>query len=296
MTEPVRPVFEPVIEASAAAELGERPIWDDETNEVVWVDIAQGIIHRQTPGAADRPIRLDTTVGAVGLRTGGGYVAAAGTCFLLLDADGELTQPPIPLPGLTASVSFNDGAVDAAGRFWAGTSSTIGQPAAAALYCLEPDGAVRTVMTGVTESNGLAWSPEGSTLYYVDSGLPEVGAWDFDPVSGEPGNRRTFARFTELEGIPDGLTADASGNLWVALWGGGVVLCYSAGGRLICRIEFPVSRVTCAGFGGETLTDLYVTTAWEGASAAERAEQPAAGHLFRVNSAGRGLPTNRFRG
>lgn len=284
------------VAVAAGAELGERPIWDDRTGELVWVDILAGIVHRQTPGGGDRPISLATTVGAVGLRAGGGYVCAAGTTFLLLDEDGLPSEPPISLPTDCGAVAFNDGAVDAAGRFWAGTSSLTGDRDAAALYCLEPDGSVRTVFTGVTESNGLAWSPDSRTLYYVDSGDQDVSAWDFDPVTGIPSNERVFVSITTADGTPDGLTIDAAGNLWVALWEGSAVRCYSPSGLLLESLAVPVSRVTCVGFGGENLTDLYVTTAWEGATPAERASEPLAGHLFVTSVFGPGAPANRFRG
>lgn len=280
----------------ASAELGERPIWDDLTGELVWVDIPTGVIHRQTPAGGDRPITLPTTIGAVALRVGGGYVAAAGTSFLLLDGAGAPTHPAIPLSFDVGAVAFNDGAVDAAGRLWAGTSSVAGARNSAALYCLEPDGFIRTIFTGITESNGLGWSPDSRTFYYVDSGSQDVTAWDFDLATGTPSNRQLFATVDVAEGTPDGLTVDASGNVWVALWGGSALRCYSASGAVISDVTLPVSRVTCAGFGGPDLTDLYVTTSWEGATRAERSREPLAGHVFLVPSVGPGLPSNRFGG
>jgi sugar lactone lactonase YvrE len=284
----------PSVAFPAGAELGERPIWDDRTGELVWVDILAGIIHRQTLEGGDRPITLATSVGAVGLRADGGYVAAADTSFLLLDQDGALEEPAITLPSNAGAVAFNDGAVDFAGRFWAGTSSVTGERGAAALYCLEPDGSFRTVLTGITESNGLAWSPDSRTFYYVDSGGQTVDAWDFELTTGALTNQRVFAMVDRAEGTPDGLIVDAKGNLWVALWGGSAVRCYSPVGALITTVHLPVSRVTCASFGGTDLTDLYVTTAWEGATLEERSAEPLAGHVFVVNGAGVGLSTNRF--
>lgn len=284
------------IAAPTAAELGERPIWDDQTGEIVWVDIVHGMIHRQTPGGDDRLISLSNRVGAVGLRANGGYIAASATSFLVLDEHGMLEKPPIDIGATSAGVSFNDGAVDAAGRFWAGTSSLTDERARGALYRLEPDGSVHSVFDGITESNGIAWSPDSRTMYYVDSGIQEIGAWNYDIASGEPTGHRTFAHFSISEGTPDGLVVDAGGNVWVALWGGSAVRCYSEVGLLLRAIELPVSRVTCPGFGGVELTDLYVTTAWEGSTVIERSREPTAGHLFIIADAGRGQRTNRFDG
>jgi sugar lactone lactonase YvrE len=284
------------IAVAATAELGERPVWDDVRGELVWVDVLAGVVHRHIPGGEDRSFAVRSTVGAVGLRAGGGYVLAAGDAFCLVDERGRAEGSAIRLPGIPTSIRFNDGAVDPAGRFWAGTTSLTGARGSGALHCLEVGGVVRTVLRGVTESNGIAWSPDSRTMYYVDSGDQAIRAYDFDLASGTPSNPRTFTWIDEDAGVPDGLVVDASGAVWVALWGGSAVRCYSPAGILISVVDLPVSRVTCPGFGGSELTDLYVTTAWEGATQEERAAEPSAGSIFRVTGVGPGLPTARFAG
>jgi sugar lactone lactonase YvrE len=192
---------------------------------------------------------------------------------------------------------FNDGACDPHGRYFAGTVTVEYRPGAGALYRLDPDGSVHTVLEGVTESNGIVWSPDGSTVYYVDSGEPatRIRAFAFDAERGTFGTSRDLVAFDPGDVVPDGLAMDAEGCLWVAMWGGSEVGRYDAEGRLLQRYPLPVSLVTCPGFGGERLEDLYVTTAWEGMDAAQRRAEPLAGHLFRMRPGVRGLPVNRFR-
>jgi len=262
----------------------------------VWVDLLAGVVHRQTPGGSDLTIVVPSPLGAAGLRANGGYVLAAGDAFLLLDENGEQTHEAIRPEGISAGLQFNDGTVDAAGRFFAGTTSVTGVRNAAALYCLEADGSVRVVFDGVTESNGIAWSPDSTLMYYVDSGEQAVLEFDYDLASGTPTNPRVFVTIDPADGVPDGLAVNAAGDLWVALWEGSAVRRYSAAARLLEVIELPVSRVTCAGFGGPSLTDLYITTAWEGASAVERTREPEAGSVFRVSGVGPGVPAARYTG
>ena len=300
------------VAVAATAELGERPIWDEARGELVWVDVLAGVVHRQRPGGLDHSFTVNSTVGAVGLRVGGGYVVAAGNCFLLTDSTGAVQGQLIAVPGLGAAsgaglahhsgaqapalVRFNDGAVDAAGRFWAGTTSLTGEPRRGALYCLEVDGTVRQVFHGVTECNGIGWSPDSRTMYFVDSGEQRVRAYDFDLDAGEPRHLRDFVLISALDGTPDGLTVDAAGNVWIALWGGSAVRCYSPEGAILATVTLPVSRVTCPGFGGPDLNDLYITTAWEGATGAGRAAEPLAGSVFRMRAAGPGQKTARYGG
>lgn len=286
----------PVIAVASTTELGEHPLWDERTGELVWVELLAGVVHRQTPDGSDRPIVVPSTVGAAGLRSNGGYVLAAGDAFLLFDEHGEQVHEAIRPEGMSAGVQFNDGAVDAAGRFFAGTTSVEGERNAAALYCLEADGSVRVVFDGVTESNGIAWSPDSTLMYYVDSGEQDVLQYDYDLASGTATNPRVFVSIDPADGVPDGLVVNAAGDLWVALWQGFAVRRYSAEAHLLDVVELPVSRVTCAGFGGQALTDLYVTTAWEGASRAERLREPEAGSVFRITGVGPGLPVARYAG
>ncbi|MFJ6135766.1 SMP-30/gluconolactonase/LRE family protein [Kitasatospora sp. NPDC092286] len=282
------------IAVAAGAELGERPVWDDRTGELVWVDLAAGTVHRHRPGG-DSAVRYPGTVGAAGLRAAGGHVLAAGTDFVLTGPDGGVERR-IPLPGAPAGVAFNDGAVDPAGRFWAGTAALDLRPGGGALYLLEPDLTVRLVLDGVTESNGLAWNLAGDLLHYVDSGAPEprVRAFPYDKRTGELGAPRDLARFGPGDGIPDGLTVDREDCLWVALWEGAAVRRYGPDGTLLAHLPLPVRLATCPGFGGPGLDLLYVTTARQGLDPAARAAEPSAGHVLVTRPGVRGVPAHRF--
>lgn len=281
--------------APAAAELGERPVWDDMAERLVWVDILAGQVRSFRPGGGDTVLaQLGASVGAVGLRRGGGYVAAAADGFHLLEADGSQAAAVRRAPWDPDAIRANDGAVDPAGRFWAGTVALDERPGAGTLYRLEPDGKIVTVLDSVTESNGLAWSPDGRILYYVDSGeVPSrIRSFEFDVDRGEVGRERELVAFGPDEGVPDGLVVDEAGCVWVAMWGGGEVRRFTASGEHIATLLVPVSQPTCPGFGGADLADLYVTTAWLGSVLATR--EPEAGHLFRTRPGVRGLPAHRY--
>lgn len=282
----------------AGAELGEHPFWDDRARALVWVDVLAGRVHRFTPGAGDEVVvDLGVAVGAAAPVEGGGLMLAATDGFRRMDADGGLLWGPLRPKDMPDDARFNDGVCDPRGRFFAGTVTTELRPGAGALYRLDPDGSIRTALGGVTESNGIAWSPDGSTVYYVDSGelAPRIRAFPFDVDSGTLGAPRDIVAFDPGDVVPDGLAVDAEGCIWVAMWGGFEVRRYDSDARLLERHPLPVSRVTCPAFGGDGLEDLYVTTAWEGMNADERRAEPLAGHLFRMRPGVRGLPAYEFR-
>jgi sugar lactone lactonase YvrE len=274
--------------------LTEGPRWDGEREQLLWVDIIGSRLHRArvgTDGLLDEvaPVQFDRFVGAVAPVAGGGYVLAAGGGFLFADASGtviELEQPE----GAGEHVRMNDGACDPQGRFWAGTMAHDESPGMGVLYRLELDGSCTTVITGLTVSNGIGWSPDGTEMYLSDSGTGMVDMFDFDPVSGAVEARRTIVHVTEAAAAPDGLTVDADGNIWVALWDGGAVRCYSPRGRQLMTIEMPVDRPTSCAFGGADRRTLFVTTARQGLDDAAMARQPDAGRVFRIDGLGVGGP------
>jgi sugar lactone lactonase YvrE len=278
-----------------AEQIGEHPLWDDRADRVVWVDVTAGLVHRLDMQGGHDAIEVGAPLGAAALREGGGMVVARGDGVAFLGPDGAADRAEIPFPH-AANVRFNDGACDPAGRFLIGTCSTDGSEGQGALYTVSPDGAVEELLSGVTESNGLAWSLDGRTLYYVDSGEPCLRAYPYDPGSGRLGDRRDLVVFADADGIPDGLVADADGAVWVAMWGGACVRRYSPAGDLLERIDTPASQPSCAAFGAPGLDHLYVSTAWEGMSAEEREREPIAGSLLVCRPGVRGLPAARFAG
>ena len=188
-------------------------------------------------------------MGAAAPAAAGGYVLAAAGGFWHADEDGGLRELAQPEAGRT-DVRMNDGICDPQGRFWAGTMAYDETPGAGRLYRLELDGRCTLVLDGLTISNGMGWSPDGTTMYLADSGAGDVDAFDFDPPGGTLDQRRTFAHVSVPGAAPDGLTVDSNGDVWVALWNGGAVARYAPDGALRETLPVPVDRPTSCAFGG----------------------------------------------
>jgi sugar lactone lactonase YvrE len=266
--------------------LSEGPRWDEGRQELLWVDILGRGFHRATLTADGKPdqvraLALDRHVGAVAPVAGGGYVLAAGQGFLFVDEAGPVSELAQPEAGHT-DVRMNDGACDPQGRFWAGTMAYDESPGAGTLYRLELDGRCSTVLTGLTISNGIGWSPDGATMYLSDSGAGQVEAFDFDGVAGAITGRRTLAHIDQRGAAPDGLTVDEQGDIWVALYGGWAVNRYAPDGSLRATVQIPVAQATSCAFGGEDRRTLFVTTGRERLGEAELQRQPDAGRVFSV--------------
>ncbi len=286
--------FELVLDARA--ELGEGPRWDPEAKRLLWVDIMRGRVHSFRPGAqACRNVSVGQPVGAVALTGNGTLVLAVRDGFARLELDSERVTMIAAVEADRPDQRMNDGACDVAGRFWAGTMALDERPRAGALYRLDPDGSVHTMVEGVTISNGLDWSLDATRMYYVDSPTRRIDVFTFDVETGAISDRRPFAEIPPTAGVPDGLTVDAEGFVWLALWGGGAVRRYAPDGSLERTLRLPVSHPTSCAFGGPMLNELYVTTARIALSKAERARQPHAGGVFRCRPGVTGRPANVFR-
>ena len=278
-------------------ELGEGPIWDEERQLLLFVDIMQGDVHTFHPATdVHRVVNIGRPVGAVALTTRSDWVLAAGRGFYRADPVTGRSELIVEVEPETMGTRMNDGFVDPTGRFWAGTMSLERQRERGALYRLDPGGTALRVLSPVTTSNGIDWSPDGRLMYYVDTGTTRIDVFDFDAAAGLPRDRRPFVDFAGDQGRPDGLIVDADGAIWVALWEGGAVRRYSPAGRLDRVVEVPAALTTKCAFGGPSLTDLYITTASRGLDAAARRAQPHAGGLFRLRGAGRGQTPRKFAG
>ena len=277
------------------AELGEGPLWDDRRQRLLFVDIMRGHVHEFDPAAGtDRIVEFPWPIGAVALHEDGGWVLAAANGFYSANpATGE-TRLIAEVEADRPDNRMNDGYVDARGRFWAGTMNMNKVRHEGTLYRLDADGTVTPMVTGVSTSNGIDWSPDNRTAYYVDTPTGRIDTFDFDLTSGVLGHRRPFVEIASDDGSPDGLIVDAEGFVWVCLWKGAAVRRYSPDGRLDTVIPMPVAKVTKCAFGGPNLDELFITTAWTGLSEAERTQQPLAGGLFRVRPGVRGKRVNRF--
>lgn len=279
------------------ADLGEGPAWDAATHRLIWVDITAGVVHRFDPATRqDEAIVVGQPVGAAAPTTSGRVIIAARDGFSFLDpATGQVDL----VAGVDATVPatlMNDGKCDAAGRFWAGTKHVDGRRPLGSLFRLDTDLSLTRVLTGVTISNGLAWSPDQRTMYYIDSATYGVDAFDVEPETGSVSHRRRLVDLPEAWGLPDGMTVDEEGFLWVAFWTGSAIRRLTPDGHVASVISLPVSLVTSCAFGGDDLSDLYVTSARVGLSDAQLREQPHAGGLFLLSPGVRGLAAHPFAG
>ncbi len=281
--------------------LSEGPRWHAERGSLLWVDILAGQLHRARVDEDDALAELETIavgrhVGAVAPALAGGYVLAAGQGFLYVTEEGKISELAQPMAG-HAEVRMNDGACDPLGRFWAGTMAYDEAAGAGSLFRLELDGSCTTVLSALTISNGIGWSPDGEEMYLNDSGTGRLESFRFDASSGSISKRRVLVEIDEPGVVPDGLTVDAEGAIWVALWGGWAVNRYAPDGSLLDSIELPVQMPTSCAFGGAEGDTLFVTSASEGLDAEAIARQPDAGRVFSIRGLGvRGVPCEPYRG
>jgi sugar lactone lactonase YvrE len=282
----------------ARATIGEGPVWDDRSQRLVWVDIPDGLVHRFSPGdGSDAPLEAGQAVGSVGLGREGGLVLAVPLGFALVAAGSERPTEVIDVGEQLANNRMNDGACDPAGRFLAGTMDRDHAPGMGSLYRLEQEGGklgTTRLLDGLTISNGIDWSPDGSSMYFIDSATQRIDRFSYRPDDGLMRDRTVFATIAPRDGLPDGLTVDAEGHVWVALFGAGRVRRYSPAGEIAAEIGLPVSLVTSLAFGGVDLADLYVTSARHRLEPAESARQVHAGSLFVCRPGPAGRQPNRF--
>ncbi|MXO76688.1 SMP-30/gluconolactonase/LRE family protein [Paenibacillus sp. OT2-17] len=276
----------------AKAKLGEGPSWDQRFQRLFWVDIEGFQLHIYDPSTCtNRIIEVGEHIGTVVPYLKNKVIVALISGLYCLDIEtGAKVLIHDPEEGKLGN-RFNDGKCDPTGRFLAGTMSLNGEHAQGALYSLSTKGNVSLLVDKASISNGLAWSADHRTMYYIDTPTLEVVSFDYDVAQGTIRNKQLVARLDESEGYPDGMTIDAEGMLWVARWGGKrVSRIHPAHGEVIAEVSLPVNCVTSCAFGGEHLDELYITTAQDNDSA----DQPLAGGLFMVKTGVRGTPTSYF--
>ena len=284
---------------AAGAGLGEGCVWSPVEDLLIWVDINGQCVHRfdHYTGQPVGVWRYPDMVGNAAPRANGGLALGLGPSVALTDRVGAI-ETVIELPGEPESHRTNDGAVDPRGRLFQGTLSGT-EPGApvASLYRVDGDGTVRRVLSDVMISNGIGWSPDQSTMYYIDTLTFRVDRFDYDPDTGEIEGRRPFVTFDGSTGGPDGMTVDADGCLWVAMFGGYQVQRFSPDGERLETVATPGSpQTTCCCFGGPDLDTLYITTGREALAGASTEGEPNAGALFAADVDAVGLPTHLFAG
>ncbi|MEC5198238.1 sugar lactone lactonase YvrE [Arthrobacter sp. PL16] len=272
---------------------GEGPYWDPRRGELLLVDMMEGdVLVRHEDGTFDRHDVHPRLAGVIRGRTSGGYVIGVERGFLFSDdAFTDLVRGPLAFSD--PAVRMNDGGCDTAGRFLCGSMGWGGGFGAGALYSLDQDHAVSTVLEGLTVSNGLHFSPDGGTAFLSDTPTGRIDALGYDVEAGCFTDRRTFAVVESALGMPDGMAIDAEGGIWTALYGGGAVARYDAAGKLSEHIPLPVTNVTACAFGGRDLSTLFITTTQENIP---EGSEPQAGALFSLDAGVAGAALPMFRG
>lgn len=279
------------------AMLGEGPSWDAARNMLYWVDIIPGILHIHHPESGeDDTIEIGKKIGCVTPTQGGRVMMGLKDGLALYEPHSAaglqyIARPEAELPGNR----FNDGKCDSRGRLLAGTMDDAEEATTGSLYSLDSAGAVKKLLGGIGISNGLAWSPDYKMMYYIDTPTRSVTAFDYDLQSGDIAHPRVVVTIPDGMGWPDGMTSDASGRLWVALWGGAALTVWDpASGGLLEKIAIPAKNVTSCVFGGVDMNELYITSARKGLDSSTLAEYPATGGLFRIKTGVVGMPTFAF--
>jgi len=271
---------------------GEGPYWDHRGGRLLFVDMLAGSVVALSPSGDLTRSTAGSVAAVVRARRDGGFVVGVERGFVLTDESLAVieTLPPV---FDDPAVRMNEGGCDPQGRFYCGSMAYEGTPGAGTLFRLDADRSVRTVLSGVTVSNGIQWSADGGTVYYNDTETGRVDAFDFDGDTGQFSSRRPFAVIDPEDGAPDGMTIDAEGGVWVALFGGSAVRRYDADGVLSEELRLPASNVTACAFGGQAGSTLFVTTSQQGV---DTSEEPTAGAVFHAEVGVAGGRVHDFAG
>jgi sugar lactone lactonase YvrE len=279
------------------ASLGECPLWSVPEQALYWVDINAPSLNRFDP-ATGRNVAMPMreAIGSYAFREGGGFVVALRSGIWLCDANGKLERRVVEAPYDTRHYRFNDGRCGPDGRFLVGTMHERRDTPTAALYRIDHDFRITELFSGMTISNGLAWSPDGRTMYHADTPTRTVEAFDYDAATGTPSRRRVFSQWTGANERPDGGTTDSIGHYWAALYGDGRLVELAPDGTTVAEHRLPARCPTMCAFGGPDLRTLYVTTARQHRSADELEHFPQSGGIFAMRVGSPGRPEVHFRG
>ena len=274
--------------------LGEGPLWSVEEQALYWVDIQDNCFFRFHPvtGISEK-IDVEVAIGVLALRASGGLVLATKKGFAFWDKHTQELQYIVNPEATKPHMRFNDGAVDSAGRFWAGSMR---EPGEGTLYRLDPDRTVHAMVSGVSIPNGLGWSLDNTVMYFTDSVPRIIYAFDFDAATGNITNRRNLIEVPEEMGTPDGLAVDSAGYIWSAFWDGAKIVRYAPDGKVDRVVAVPALRPTSCVFGGPGLDELYITSSRADLNTDVLERYPLSGDLFRLKAGVTGPEKFKFAG
>jgi len=279
------------------AQLGEGPIWNHLTQQLYWVDIEGKLLHILNPETKEnRSIAMPTQVGTVVPIDPTRVVVALVNGAFLLDTKTEDLSRIASLDSANGGTRLNDGKCDPAGRLWVGSMHWDTTAPIGGLFMLEGDGSSQQKLDSITVSNGIVWSGDHKTMYYIDTPTGKVQAFDFDVTTGEISNGRTAVEIPKEMGSPDGMAIDAEDKLWIGLWNGNSVVRYDPlTGDLLKQIPIPAHNVTACAFGGKNLDSLFVTTARIDMTEEELEKYPDAGSIFVLDPGVKGVESDFFK-
>lgn len=276
--------------SEVVSDLGEGPIWTPETNSVTWTDITQNTFHTANIDTGKtESFGVPSMIGAIAQTKSGHYITATQKGFARISVDGQYS----PLHSfLQDDMRMNDGKVDPAGRFWAGSMALSFEKDRGSLYVLETDNSYQKVLGNITLSNGMGWSPDAQYFYYIDSIPGVLKRFEYDLDNGKISDPKNLITFAAASGVPDGMSVSSDGKIVIALWDGGRIEIYEPTGAKVSEIKLGVSRPTCCTFAGPNQDILIVSTASQGI---DRADEPLAGKILAVTGTGlSGLPTQQY--
>jgi sugar lactone lactonase YvrE len=278
-----------------AFRVGESPVWDEAHGRLLFCDALAGTIHAIDPKTRKRQgWEFGAHVGSFGLARSGRWVVAVGCAVRLFDPATGKSELLVQVEPERPDWRLNDGKVGPDGAFWVGTMGPRGLDPVGTLYRVTADGRSEAKITGLAITNGLAWSPDGRTMYHAETRSRAIDAWDFDTATGAIANRRRFPPIPEADGAPDGAATDSAGTYWVAgLWGGRINQ-FAPDGRLIGHLPVPVTMPTMPCFGGPDMRTLFITSLSQYASDDVKRAFPLTGSLFMTRVAVAGQPVGRF--
>jgi sugar lactone lactonase YvrE len=279
------------------SKLGEGSLWHPKEKKLYWVDIEGKILHIYDPATGkDKELPVGSRIGTVvPVKNGGALVALQNGIHKIDTKTGKLSF--ISAPFTDTSLRFNDGKCDPSGRFWVGTLALDSRRRGAVLYRMDGDKSIRVMLDSVSISNGIVWTKDKKTMYYNDTPTGTVQAFDYDDKTGAISNRRVVVRIARGGGGPDGMTIDADGNLWVALWGSGTVGKFDPRtGQLLQKVFVPAPNVSSCAFGGKNLDILYITTARAWMNEEKLKQFPLSGGLFAVKPGVKGVRAEFYKG